>query len=141
MECFCYLKEKYQQKGQRKSVPSNTNSSGSSSVDSSYNSDNSNDLTGTMKLTGPIAAPLRCLSDLYEESVHNFRLFYYKDLKDATKNFSRALEVGEGGFGIVYKGFLKGKDGNVDDESLVVAVKRLKPNALQVLLKMLTYFS
>lgn len=85
-----------------------------------------------MKSVDPVATPLRCLSDLYEERVHNFRVFDYKDLKDATKNFYRALKLGEGGFGIVYKGILKGKDGNGDDGSMVVAVKRLKPNALQV---------
>ncbi|KAJ4733946.1 Protein kinase superfamily protein [Rhynchospora pubera] len=84
-----------------------------------------------MNSTGPIATPLRCLSDLYEERVHNFRVFDYKDLKDATKNFNRTLKLGEGGFGIVYKGILKGTNGNVDDDSVVVAVKRLKPNALQ----------
>ncbi|XP_028782534.1 cysteine-rich receptor-like protein kinase 2 [Neltuma alba] len=43
--------------------------------------------------------------------------FSYKDLKSATKNFSDENKIGEGGFGVVYKGIL----GN----GKVVAVKKL----------------
>ncbi|XP_054793571.1 proline-rich receptor-like protein kinase PERK3 isoform X2 [Prosopis cineraria] len=56
------------------------------------------DIIGASKLKGP--------------TVYN-----YKDLKTATKNFSQENKLGEGGFGVVYKGTLKnGKE---------VAVKKL----------------
>ncbi|XP_019172335.1 PREDICTED: cysteine-rich receptor-like protein kinase 2 [Ipomoea nil] len=43
--------------------------------------------------------------------------YRYKDLKSATKNFSKEYKLGEGGFGDVYKGILKNGD--------VIAVKKL----------------
>ncbi|KAJ6742548.1 KINASE 1B [Salix viminalis] len=37
----------------------------------------------------------------------NLRAFTVSELKSATKNFSRSVMVGEGGFGCVYKGSIK----------------------------------
>ncbi|CAI0442686.1 unnamed protein product [Linum tenue] len=37
----------------------------------------------------------------------NLRVFTFSELKSATKNFSRSLMVGEGGFGGVYRGVIK----------------------------------
>ncbi|KQK05032.2 hypothetical protein BRADI_2g17520v3 [Brachypodium distachyon] len=63
----------------------------------------------------------RCSSNDLESggSVHNLptHLFAYEELEEATDGFSAALELGDGGFGTVYKGQLR--DGRV------VAVKRL----------------
>ncbi|GLT98060.1 hypothetical protein SLE2022_155850 [Rubroshorea leprosula] len=52
------------------------------------------------------------------------REFSYKELSKATKNFSEEDKLGEGGFGYVYKGFLR--DSNAD-----VAVKRISRNSKQ----------
>ncbi|KAF3336368.1 putative serine/threonine-protein kinase [Carex littledalei] len=49
------------------------------------------------------------------------QIFSYEELREATEGFSESKEVGDGGFGIVYKGILK--DGRT------VAVKRLYKNS------------
>ncbi|XP_020239309.1 probable serine/threonine-protein kinase PIX13 [Cajanus cajan] len=65
------------------------------------------------------------------------KVFSYADLKSATKNFRHDTVVGEGGFGIVYKGWL-------DEKTLtpvragfgkVVAIKKLKPDSMQGILE------
>ncbi|WRX23708.1 Protein kinase domain - like 10 [Theobroma cacao] len=53
----------------------------------------------------------------------NLRVFTVSELKSATKNFSRSVMVGEGGFGCVYKGFLKSPDDS--SQKIEVAVKQL----------------
>lgn len=59
----------------------------------------------------------------------NLRVFTVSELKSATKNFSRSVMVGEGGFGCVYKGLIK----NVEDPStkIEVAVKQLGKRGIQ----------
>ncbi|KAG6709057.1 hypothetical protein I3843_06G107600 [Carya illinoinensis] len=49
------------------------------------------------------------------------REFKYKDIKKATNNFHESMKLGEGGFGIVYKGILNAKDHGIASE---IAVKR-----------------
>ncbi|XP_078166453.1 LEAF RUST 10 DISEASE-RESISTANCE LOCUS RECEPTOR-LIKE PROTEIN KINASE-like 1.1 isoform X2 [Carex rostrata] len=49
------------------------------------------------------------------------QIFSYEELREATEGFSKSKELGDGGFGIVYKGKLK--DGRT------VAVKRLYKNS------------
>nr|CAD1818683.1 unnamed protein product [Ananas comosus var. bracteatus] len=66
---------------------------------------------------------------LREKRLRNLRAFEFKELRDATDGFSRMLKIGEGGFGSVYKGFIKPANGKGD--SIVVAVKKLNPNGLQ----------
>ena len=46
------------------------------------------------------------------------------------REFSSLLKIGEGGFGSVFKGSIKPVDGN--GNSVLVAIKRLNKNALQV---------
>lgn len=61
---------------------------------------------------------------------NNLRRFTYTELKNATRNFSRALMIGEGGFGCVYRGSfrntLDGSNSKVD-----IAVKQLNRKGLQ----------
>ncbi|VAI63181.1 unnamed protein product [Triticum turgidum subsp. durum] len=60
----------------------------------------------------------------------NLRVFTFPELKAATRNFSRSLMVGEGGFGCVYRGVIKGSD---DDpaERVEIAVKQLNRKGVQ----------
>nr|GMD14146.1 probable receptor-like protein kinase At5g47070 [Ipomoea batatas] len=61
---------------------------------------------------------------------NDLRVFTFAELKSATRGFSRALVIGEGGFGCVYRGVVSvpGPDlnSNVD-----VAVKQLNRNGFQ----------
>ncbi|PON32374.1 GPCR kinase [Parasponia andersonii] len=52
------------------------------------------------------------------------RRFSYSDLASATNNFSNKKKLGQGGFGAVYKGYLK-------DLDLVVAVKKISSGSKQ----------
>ena len=60
----------------------------------------------------------------------NVQTFTYEELRLATKNFRPDLVLGEGGFGLVYKGTI---DDNVRPgfEYTQVAVKRLNPDGHQ----------
>jgi hypothetical protein len=62
-------------------------------------------------------------TDMESGSVHSPHThhFTYEELEEATDSFSGAMEIGDGGFGTVYKGHLR--DGRV------VAVKRLYNNS------------
>ncbi|CAL9089875.1 unnamed protein product [Musa textilis] len=60
---------------------------------------------------------------------NNFRIFTFKELKHATRNFSRSLMIGEGGFGCVYKGIIQSSYD--PSTTLVVAVKQLSRGGLQ----------
>lgn len=57
----------------------------------------------------------------YEFEIGHLQRFAFRDLQTATSNFSRRNVLGQGGFGVVYKGLLP--------NGTFIAVKRLKdPN-------------
>ncbi|GJV74790.1 serine/threonine-protein kinase PCRK1 [Tanacetum coccineum] len=62
-------------------------------------------------------------------SNNNIRQFTFSELKSATRNFSRALMIGEGGFGCVYRAMLKTTDGS--GKKIDTAVKQLGRRGLQ----------
>uniref|UniRef100_A0A1J3G7N6 non-specific serine/threonine protein kinase n=1 Tax=Noccaea caerulescens TaxID=107243 RepID=A0A1J3G7N6_NOCCA len=59
-------------------------------------------------------------------SENDLKVFTYGELKLATKGFNRALLIGEGGFGCVYRGVVDGFDSKIN-----VAVKQLNRQGLQ----------
>lgn len=52
----------------------------------------------------------------------NFLEFSYSELQQATQNFDKSMKIGEGGYGSVYKGFLR---------HTAVAIKLLNPQSKQ----------
>ncbi|CAO2169648.1 unnamed protein product [Urochloa humidicola] len=52
------------------------------------------------------------------------RVFEYEKLKKATKNFDEKLQLGKGGYGVVYRGTLPATDDARPDGMMEVAVKR-----------------
>ncbi|KAM0910272.1 hypothetical protein ACQ4PT_014263 [Festuca glaucescens] len=62
----------------------------------------------------------------------NLRVFTFSELRNATRNLSRSLLVGEGGFGCVYRGTIKIAASPEEEAATVeVAVKHLNRNGLQ----------
>ncbi|KAI3678308.1 hypothetical protein L6452_37595 [Arctium lappa] len=70
---------------------------------------------------------------LSQRRANDLRVFEFAELKSATKGFNRALMIGEGGFGCVYRGVVKtvAGGGNSMDECLNVAIKQLNRNGFQ----------
>lgn len=139
MRCFFHFKEKYKGQKQPKSTPT-TGSVLVSSPTSNNRVSRSEDLSAakqTSKSSGSVSSP-RSIPELYEERAHNLRVFGLKELRSATKDFCRLLKIGEGGFGSVYKGWIKPPDGK--GENILVAVKKLNPNGLQVWISLRSSF-
>ncbi|KAL6979183.1 non-specific serine,threonine protein kinase [Sarracenia purpurea var. burkii] len=63
---------------------------------------------------------------------NDLRVFTFAELKSATRGFSRALTIGEGGFGSVYRGVVTVSDhDDFPDSKIDVAVKQLNRNGFQ----------
>lgn len=123
MKCLFYFKEK-SKITERKSAPE---------LKETRKSDNSSSrrvAKSASSVGGSTASPNRSLPELFEEKAHNLRVFSLSELRNATNDFSRLLKIGEGGFGSVYKGFVRPADGKGD--RIVVAIKRLNKDGLQV---------
>ena len=118
MSCFHYFKDK-SRKWKRRSAPE-------------LKEQEKSKFTAVERVTkssGSSSSP-RGIPELYEEKAHNLRVFSYDELRHATNDFSRLSKIGEGGFGGVYKGSIKPVNGNGDP--ILVAIKRLNQNGLQV---------
>ncbi|XP_074561136.1 serine/threonine-protein kinase PCRK1-like isoform X2 [Curcuma longa] len=65
----------------------------------------------------------------FSQKPNNLRVFTFSELRNATRNFSRSLMVGEGGFGCVYRGAIK----SLEDQNskIEIAVKQLNRKGLQ----------
>ncbi|XWS53126.1 hypothetical protein CRYUN_Cryun11dG0131000 [Craigia yunnanensis] len=70
---------------------------------------------------------------LTQRPANDIRMFTFAELKSATRGFSRALLIGEGGFGCVYRGVVKVPDDANDgrDLKLDVAIKQLNRHGFQ----------
>ncbi|XP_059626606.1 serine/threonine-protein kinase PCRK1 [Cornus florida] len=69
---------------------------------------------------------------LSQRRANDLRVFTFAELKSATKGFSRALMIGEGGFGCVYRGVVRiYDDQNSHDSKMDVAIKQLNRNGFQ----------
>ncbi|MFQ6640349.1 hypothetical protein Gotur_016491 [Gossypium turneri] len=59
----------------------------------------------------------------------NLREFTFLELKTTTKNFSRSLMIGEGGFGAVYRGLIRSSEDS--HKKIDIAVKQLSRSGFQ----------
>ncbi|GMI81779.1 PBS1-Like 37 [Hibiscus trionum] len=87
--------------------------------------------------TRDLASDYSTVGGFYEFLTHrranDLRAFTFAELKSATRGFSRALLIGEGGFGCVYRGVVKVPDETNDgrDLKLDVAIKQLNRHGFQ----------
>ncbi|KAL1209821.1 Serine/threonine-protein kinase PCRK1 [Cardamine amara subsp. amara] len=118
MKCFYFSKEKSQDDEANKTRNFGSMSMARGGSGSEFNSDTST--------TTSITSSLHVLSETHS---NNLTVFALDDLKTATKNFSRSLMIGEGGFGGVFRGVIH----NPQDsrKKIDIAVKQLSRRGLQ----------
>ncbi|KAI3817632.1 hypothetical protein L1987_11428 [Smallanthus sonchifolius] len=138
MRCFSFSSSSHGERNSdtrtAKSTPAHSSPSISTGQDerksgsgftSHDNSDVSTESSNRTSFTNMIQRPSRNSSS---NNNNNIREFTFAELKSATRNFSRALMIGEGGFGCVYRAVLKNIDGS---KKIDVAVKQLGRRGLQ----------
>ncbi|WOL18244.1 hypothetical protein Cni_G27037 [Canna indica] len=125
MKCFTFLNGVKEDLQTRLSAPLRSNSTTSTDRDvrRSESEFNSGDVTSSVDSMGRSHYPS------FSQRPSNLRNFTFSELRNATKNFSRSLMIGEGGFGCVYRGTIKSlEDSNARIE---IAVKQLNRKGLQ----------
>ena len=135
MKCFYFSgKEKNDEPKTTKSTSVRSSASFSMSTDhemrrsgSELNSQNVSDFSTVSSTNNSFAA--------LSQRQSNLREFTFLELKAATKNFSRSLMIGEGGFGGVYRGVIRSYEDS--HKKLDIAVKQLSRRGLQVSLLLL----
>ncbi|KAJ0970330.1 hypothetical protein J5N97_023207 [Dioscorea zingiberensis] len=121
MKCFQLLNGQ-KDKHQARSVWSRSNSSISTDCDVRRSeSMNVFDLSAESMRRSPLPT--------FSQRPTNLRVFTFSELKNATKNFSRSVVLGEGGFGSVYRGSIK----SLEDPQIriEIAVKQLSRKGAQ----------
>ncbi|XP_011031713.1 PREDICTED: probable receptor-like protein kinase At5g47070 isoform X2 [Populus euphratica] len=132
MKCFHFSnKEKNEEPktcNQIGSARSTSSTSTSMSTDrdlrksgSGFNSQNVSDFSTESSTKNSFAA--------LSQRQSNLRVFTFLELKTATKNFSRSVMIGEGGFGGVYRGVIRSMEDS--SKKIDIAVKQLGRRGLQ----------
>lgn len=120
-----------------KSEPSSLNSRNSTAPPASPSASSGQDVKSIPNNGQNLAAAPKDLEDLRQKGgglYKNVSTFTYAELRAATKNFRPDKVIGEGGFGVVYKGSIIINSNNGDDDEAVsttVAVKQLNPEGFQ----------
>ncbi|PKU75495.1 putative receptor-like protein kinase [Dendrobium catenatum] len=133
MGCFGFLKTKPKSRKERgKSGSEALAVSATTTSSSNYETSRSHDSTGGKQTSKSSVSTSSqpSISAMFEEKAGVLRVFELAELRSATNDFNRTLKIGEGGFGSVYKGFIK----PLDEKSgrITVAVKTLNQRSLQV---------
>lgn len=127
MKCFSFSNgEKKEEPQAMKSSSARSNSTTSTERDmrrsgSEFNSQNVSDMSAE--------SLSRSQYPSLSQRPSNLRVFTFSDLRVATRNFSRSLMVGEGGFGCVYRGTIRSTED--PDIKIEIAVKQLNRKGLQ----------
>ncbi|XVF83157.1 hypothetical protein PTKIN_Ptkin16aG0111200 [Pterospermum kingtungense] len=129
MKCFYFSgKEKNDEPKTTKSISVRSSTSVSMSTDpemrrsgSEFNSQSVSDFSTESSTKNTFAA--------LSQRQSNLREFTFLELKTATKNFSRSLMIGEGGFGGVYRGVIRSTED--PHKKIDIAVKQLSRRGLQ----------
>lgn len=132
MGCFGLLKSKPKSRKERgKSGSEALAVSAATTSSSNYETSRSHDSTGGKQTSKSSVSTSSqpSISTMFEEKAGVLRVFELAELRSATNDFNRTLKIGEGGFGSVYKGFIK----PLDEKSgrITVAVKTLNQRSLQ----------
>ncbi|GLT92354.1 hypothetical protein SLE2022_101940 [Rubroshorea leprosula] len=125
MKCFTlYNRDKKEEAKTPKSVSTLFVNSTFTEIGRSESELNSRNVSGTSA-----ESMVRSSFPSVTQRTNNLRVFTISELKSATKNFSRSVMIGEGGFGCVYRGSIK----SLEDPSqkIEVAVKQLVKRGLQ----------
>ncbi|KAL2481891.1 Protein kinase superfamily protein [Abeliophyllum distichum] len=126
----CFSVEEEQQESKNKSKPASCGTAASSAKDNSARV-NKPDAPELQKSEKSIVVIPKNVKDLRQNPGNsNLDIFTYEEMKLATKHFRPDQVLGEGGFGIVYKGVI---DENVRPgyNTTQVAIKELDPEGLQ----------
>ncbi|KAM3390857.1 hypothetical protein ACQJBY_012464 [Aegilops geniculata] len=107
----------------------------STATSSTITAPSGSDLTGSINASDMSADSVQRPQQYpsFADRPANLRVFTYAELRAATRNLSRSLMLGEGGFGCVYRGAIKVDAGPGDETPppMEVAVKHLNRNGLQ----------
>lgn len=129
MTCFPFHKgEKNDEPKATKSTSVRSSTSISMSTDhevrrsgSEFNSQNASDISTESSAKTSFTS--------LQQRPSNLKVFTFSELKSATKNFSRSLMIGEGGFGGVYRGVIRSTED--PHKKIDIAVKQLSRRGLQ----------
>ncbi|XP_074573169.1 serine/threonine-protein kinase PCRK1-like isoform X2 [Curcuma longa] len=125
MKCFTFLNGVVKEEIQLR-LSTSFRSNSTTSIDHDFRRSetefNSGDVTGVDSMGRPNYPS-------FSQRPCNLRVFTFSELRNATRNFSRSLILGEGGFGSVYRGTIKSlEDSNIKIE---IAVKQLSRKGQQ----------
>lgn len=133
MGCLAFLKMKPKgRKEQRRSGSEALAVSAATTSSSNYGTSRSSESTGGKQAVSKSSVSTSSqpsISAMFEEKAGVLRVFELAELRSATNDFSLTLKLGEGGFGSVYKGFIKPLDEKIG--RITVAVKVLNQRSLQ----------
>ncbi|KAG0453887.1 hypothetical protein HPP92_025191 [Vanilla planifolia] len=132
MQCFSFLRDRKKGKKEQQNPRARSGAASTATTSSSnYGTSRSYDSSGGKRTSKSSASSSSqpSISAMFAEKAAVLRVFELAELHSATNAFSRNLKIGEGGFGTVYKGFIRSVDGKGD--RITVAVKTLKRRSMQ----------
>ncbi|XP_010557951.1 PREDICTED: probable receptor-like protein kinase At5g47070 [Tarenaya hassleriana] len=131
MKCFYFSKERSEDEPKPRKLNSSLRSSASmsNSTEGLGRGSGSDFSSRNISETSTASSAMTPFADLSRKHSNNLRMFELDELKMATKNFSRSLMIGEGGFGGVFRGMIQCPEDS--RKKIEIAVKQLSRRGLQ----------